>query len=363
MKLHVPVNQENFIFKTSDNVANEIVRFSEKVKKKTKSSTLVIPFITDLHLGLMPKNLKNLKKASYEHVENLVNVCHLIDHDLIIQNGDLNDGSSLELSDFWEGNEIYKRKMASISTPVINLRGNHDDNSLADKYENNDLKKVAAYSELKNFFFDDYFTKGKINADKSDKQYGYMDVKGTRIIFIDTFDSQQVLLNGKNRFDLVDSNGCIQQTQVNWLINLLKNTSSTQRVLFVSHTAPMDVYSDTEKAINTDVLSVIIKAFVTGGAYDYLGVSNDFPIKITGSFASKGSVIAYLHGHRHKDESTFIKGTSVQCIGLLCSKAEANESYIYRNFGTIYEDSFSVLLIDEGSIKILRFGAGGDIND
>ncbi|WP_156921253.1 metallophosphoesterase family protein, partial [Brochothrix campestris] len=108
MKLHVPVNQENFIFKTSDNVANEIVRFSEKVKKKTKSSTLVIPFITDLHLGLMPKNLKNLKKASYEHVENLVNVCRLIDHDLIIQNGDLNDGSSLELSDFWEGNEMYK---------------------------------------------------------------------------------------------------------------------------------------------------------------------------------------------------------------------------------------------------------------
>lgn len=62
MKTVSPVDQSSFLFKTSDNVANEIVRFSNRVKEATAEDSLVIPFITDTHLALLPKNLKNLKK-------------------------------------------------------------------------------------------------------------------------------------------------------------------------------------------------------------------------------------------------------------------------------------------------------------
>lgn len=363
MKLHAPIDQENFIFKTSDNVANEIVRFSEKINNQTTDEMLVIPFITDVHLGLMPKNLKNLKKASYEHIENLVNVCNLIDYDLVVQNGDLNDGSSMDVSDFWKGNDTYRVKMKHLEKPVINLFGNHDDNSLADKYANNNLEKVVPYTELKKYFFDSYFTKDKLIFDDSDKQYGYIDVKDVRIIFIDMFDGVQMLGSDNTiKYPLVDSNGCIRQKQVDWLIDTLKNTPDAKRVLFVSHTAPLDTYYGTVNAINTDVVSLIIKAYANGSNYNFTGINKDFPIKIEGAFSGKRKVIAFFHGHRHRDEVTVIKGTNVKCIGLLCSKAEPNSSYTFRNFGTTYEDSFNVLLIDKGDIKILRFGAGGDIN-
>lgn len=362
MKTVSPVDQSSFLFKTSDNVANEIVRFSNRVKEATAEDSLVIPFITDTHLALLPKNLKNLKKASFEHIDNFVNVCNLIDHDLVVQNGDLNDGSSLDVEDFWAANQSYKRKMKSIIKPIVNVRGNHDDNSLADRYADNNLKKVATYKETKKFFFDDYFTKGSLITDKSDKMYGYIDTKGVRIIFIDLFDSrQEVGSDGKTKFPLVSSGGCIQQTQVDWLIDTLKNTPATHSVLFIAHTAPSDVY-DVANTINTDVVSLIIKAYQHGSSYNFSGTNKDFPLEIEGAFSGKRKIIAFVHGHRHRDEVTVIKGTDVKCIGLLCSKTEPNASYTFRDFGTRYEDSFNVLLIDKGDIKILRFGAGGDIN-
>lgn len=362
MKTVSPVDQSEFIFKTSDNVANEIVRFSNRVKEETTEGNLVIPFITDVHLGLMPKNYKNLKKASFEHIENFVNVCNLIDHDLVVQNGDLNDGSSLDVADFWAANQSYKQKMKSIIKPIVNVRGNHDDNSLADKYAENDLKKVVTYKETKKFFFDDYFTKGNLITDNSDKMYGYIDTKGVRIIFIDLFDSrQEVGIDGKAKFPLVNSGGCIQQTQVDWLIDTLKNTPTTHSVLFIAHTAPKGVYGVTNK-INTDVVNSIIKAYQHGSSYNFSGTDKDFPLEIEGAFSGKRKIIAFVHGHRHLDEVTVIKGTDVKCIGLLCSKVDPNPSYTFRDFGTRYEDSFNVLLIDKGNIKILRFGAGGDIN-
>lgn len=363
MKTVSPVNQSGFVFKTSDNVANEIVRFSNRVKSETTEDSLVIPSITDAHLSLLPKNLKNLKKASFEHIENFVNVCNLIDYDLVIQNGDLNDGSSLDVTDFWAANQSYKQKMKSIIKPIVNVRGNHDDNSLADSYAENDLKKVATYKQTKQFFFDEYFTKNQLITDESDKMYGYIDTKGVRIIFIDLFDSrQEVGSDGKTKFPLVSSEGCIQQTQVDWLIGTLKGTPATQSVLFVAHTAPSDTYEGKNNAVNTDVISTIIKAYKNGGSYSYVGTNVNFPLDITGSFTEKNKVIAFVHGHRHKDEQTVVNGTDVKCFGLLCSKAEETTSYVYRNFGTRYEDSFNVLLIDKDDIKILRFGAGGDIN-
>lgn len=349
-------------------VTRELQSVKRRVEKLRTNSSIVIPVITDVHSAILPKYLKYMKKTGFDHIQNFVNLCSMIDYDFAVNLGDVNDGSSLSKKDFYNGMQQYVDIVSNLTNPIVTLRGNHDDNSLADKYGNNDLSLTATFEEVKKYFYHDSLLKDALTYDKGNKENtnGYLDIKGVRFIFLDSFDTKQSLNSaGKIKYPLIDNQGSFRQSQIDWLVEVLNNTSKDTKVAFFSHTGlpnahPEKIGQAVNDVVNGQAISTIIKAFQEGSPFNYSDPTSIFPVAISGAFSDKHTVLGYFHGHMHWDGVGRIPNSNIPILSLLCSKTDENNSFALRRYGTKYEDSFNVLVFDNNIVNVVRYGAGLD---
>lgn len=367
--------QKEFVYPTTINIENELYRVQEAVNRLRKENSIVIPFITDTHAGIRSKNLSFLKKTGYDHMENLVNLTKILQCDYAVHGGDVIDGSSLNLEDVHLSFDETLKRLSEIECPVFIMKGNHDDNSLGDSYLNNDLSHVLTFEEVKNYVFDEHLHKGKLKSNSEDVNgaYGYYDDKKNkiRVFFFDSFNTRQELLNGDYKFPLVSSKGCFSNTQLNWMAEKMKLTPKDYKALIFSHTGLVDYRNSTSvihpEVYNAEAVQALLKAFETGSKLSYKGTDKDFPIQIDIDFEGiVTNVLAWINGHVHGDYVKQIPQTQIPSIATLCSKPDVTNTYQYRKFGTVYEDSLSVFVITPSAltskIEMVRFGAGAGQN-
>lgn len=363
--------QNKLVYQTTVNIEQELYRVRDAVNKLRKPNSVVVPFLTDTHAGVRNKNLSYLKKTGYDHMENLVNLTKILNCDYVVHGGDVIDGSSLTLADVHLSFEETVKRLMEIEVPVFMMRGNHDDNSLGDSYLANDLSHVISFDTLKNYLFDKRLHKSKLidNPLEPGGSYGYYDDERNkiRVFFFDSFNTRQELLNGDYKFPLVSSKGCFANTQLNWMADKMKRIPSGYKAMIFSHTGLFD-YRNSNSIIHPEVrnagaVQALLKAFETGSKLSYKGTDKDFPIQVDIDFGGVATnVLAWINGHVHGDYLKEIPQTKIPSIATLCSKPDSTETYQYRKFGTIYEDSFTVFIVTptqlDSKIEMVRFGAG-----
>lgn len=361
--------KNEFTFQTAANIKNELYRVRDEVNLLRKDDSIVIPFITDTHAGINNRYYTYLKKTGYDHMESVVNLTDILKVDYVVHGGDVIDGSSITVDDACKSFDQTIDIMSKIKTPVFMMKGNHDDNSLGDSYDKNDLTGVITFPQLKKYVFDERLHKKSLVFNTADEEgsYGYYDdtKRKIRVFFFDSFNTKQKLKGNEYEFPLVSSKGCFADTQLNWMAEKMKNIPKGYEALIFSHTGLVDFRSDISmlhpEVVNTEAVQLLLKAFESGGKVSYVGKDKNFPINLNVDFEGvKTKIYAWINGHVHGDYVKKIPSTSITTIATLCSKPDATDTYQYRKFGTIYEDSFSVIIITPSTnkIDIVRFGAG-----
>lgn len=361
--------KNNFTYEMTANMKQELYRVKSHVNKVKKADSIVIPFITDTHAGINNRNLGFLKKTGYDHMQSVVNLTKILECDYVVHGGDIIDGSSITVDEAKQSLSEFINIMNKIDVPVFAMKGNHDDNSLGDTYDKQDLSGVISFSDLKSCVFDQSLHKGNLIVNKDDPEgaYGYYDdtKNKIRVLFFDSFNTKQKMNGKQYAFPLVSSKGWFANTQLNWIANAMKAIPKGYKSLIFSHTGIVDYRDTTSKihpeVINAEAVQALIKGFESGSKVLYEGKNKDFPISLNIDFEGvKTQTYAWINGHVHGDHFKKIPQTQVSSIATLCSKPDPTETYQYRKFGTIYEDSFSVLVLTPSTktLDIIRFGAG-----
>lgn len=351
------------------NMEQELYRVKSDVDKIRKKDSIVVPFITDTHAGINNRNLGFLKKTGYDHMQSVVNLTKILECDYVVHGGDIIDGSSITVNEARQSLSEFVNIMNKIDVPVFAMKGNHDDNSLGDTYDKHDLSGVIPFSELKGYVFDRSLHKGKLNVNNDDPEgsYGYYDdtKNKVRVFFFDSFNTKQKMSGKEYAFPLVSSKGWFANLQLNWMASAMKSIPNGYKSLIFSHTGIVDYRDTTSKlhpeVVNAEAVQILIKGFENGDKVLYEGKNKDFPININIDFEGvKTQTYAWINGHVHGDYFKKIPQAQVLSIATLCSKPDLTETYQYRKFGTIYEDSFSVFVLTPSTktLDIIRFGAG-----
>ena len=226
--------------------------------------------------------------------------------------------------------------------------------------------------------------------------YYYKDLvsKNLRIISLNQFQS---LGNGSTNHNTVH----FHQEQIDWFVSTLTSTPANYGVIILMHTPEQKPVIDSvyTKFMQKNVpffdtvrykpITEIIDAFISGGTLSktYTNGSGYTPASFTVSadFSSKNTgaeFIAYLSGHMHSDNVSYVPNTTnIQLmLNVVCTNVWTNKttsggdgtSYPYYNElndlgridGEACQDAFNVYAIDRTGhkVKIVRIGANTPYN-
>lgn len=89
--------------------------------------------------------------------------------------------------------------------------------------------------------------------------------------------------------------------------------------------------------------------------------------KLIGVMNKHNNILAYVNGHNHCDNLFTELNCGVPVISINCAKCEyfsehkpENSDVAFRELGTRNQESWDTMLIDEETIRFIRFGAGKD---
>lgn len=367
------LSKKPFKFDARDNTIRELYRVKERVEKLQTADTFSFIFATDTHVAISPMNLVFLKKAGFEHIENMVNLTQLIDVDFFVHGGDISDGSTGAVDHHKEDLTRYVSIANQMNTKTLHLFGNHDDNSLADAPDYFGTGGLD-HTIPAEWFIENVFKKSTIgielNTSDSIGKYGVVKLDDLKLVIIalDMYDVPQVLgTDGKIKYPLVTGGGAIRQPQLNFISQKLSEVPSGYDVIVFGHTHLGGSYPEhTGLPTNSNLINGILKAYIDKSSFSGTSTeSGEFAASVNVNFSNRvgGDIILYSHGHFHLDIIGTIKGTNVPALSMLCSRVLETETYRDRRIGTPNEDSFSVFTVDrkERVINITRFGAGRDI--
>lgn len=322
-----------------------------------------ILIMTDAHLVKSPSN--------EEQADRLPRLQRMIDRekgnvDLIINNGDLNDGiDSREdgLKHFKDGNDILNQA----GVPVMNIMGNHDFNSnyagqhtIDGKYQKRDwIYPSDLYSVAKNSM-DQYLFNMTDHGKK--KMYSSIDVGNIRVIGLSEYDVSGATDTDTDVNDTAFNKPAISKQQFQWLSQRLKSLPDSMYVLIVYH-VPM--FKSTHVPKNKENYLALIKAFNQSGKwtgikevddpyFDLSGVNADF----TGG--KVGRLVGCISGHEHTDAMTYIDG--IPHFMRLCMRDDWQFSKIprKRKWGT--DLAYDIVEVIDGKLRLTRRGAGNSVN-
>ena len=280
-------------------------RVIKKVELFRKKEDLLFIMGSDLHYAygsISEQSLRNMKQLSRK-----------IYPDALIDLGDLTDG----VMPLKQTKELVKRIKAAqrrLGIPIYRCLGDHDFNG----FHNN--PDSMSRKEAEEFYL------------QSEKEDRYYDRKDLRLIFLSSYDPERD-----------EPFGFSNQT-LRWLRYLLLRTAKDKRILLFSHVPPVS---------ESDYLSGTIH-----NEHRLMKILNNHQKRT-------GQIMAYIHGHIHADLLNQKYAFPIIGIGPMKPEDYPNKkpegSVIQeRQIGTVSQELFDVLLIDQKGLRFIRYGAGED---
>lgn len=358
---------------------NGMTAFLKKVTPYINENSIVLGMMTDSHYDNDSiKNDADLKKAfsrALVYSRNLIEASHQIKMDSILHLGDLIDGRKTVKDDI-DNKHLAKInldtavgvfELAQENTPRIFVKGNHDMNPIFDVQANKQNPNgVLTNQEAKNILSQFWNTDG-IQGSSTDGTYGFYDIpnKNTRIIFLDSMDLNEIIVDGKRKYTVRDTYA-FQQPQLQWLADTLISTPPQTDVLILSHVSLTSTSTRIDE-INKQLVIDILNAWRTGGTKTFTSTVTDYTVSFTRDFGAPatGNIIATIAGHNHKDtagRSTKFNSIIPSFTRTCAFNGYTPEEQAQRPFETLNETAFDLIVIDKATttIRFFRYGYGAD---
>ena len=276
-------------------------------------------------------------------------------------------------------NQYNSIKAVSGEKPVMDCIGNHDRGTAntSDTIHTPSLATLKTWMKMDNLYYYQDFTKNE-------------PVKNTlcykiRVIVLNQYDFES---DGTTHMSSLNAKSIYSQTQLDWLVSTLQDAlTNGYAVMIGMHTfdgSSWNCFKTNNKKFydriiarqdgapfsGNKVIEDLINAFKNGGSinqtYTYADGST---ATVNTSFASKGTFIAYMIGHGHRDIIAYSSnypdqlylGVNTGCLkGGYADRPYGTElSALARQEGDKSEDCFNVYGIDmkAKTIRVVRVGA------
>ena len=382
------------------NVKGSVGKLKDFANKISKDAGFKILFATDQHYRVSEYTTDPIQGTNYAKAFplslSMTNNLAILDDvvDAAVFNGDNVDGA-ISLNQAYPSDMIAKiikedphetpnvKYAKSINRTLINAArdalpstdvyinlGNHDDNSIAQKYDGYILDK----DDLLDVYEFDSNNFGEERYDFSCyKDYPKAKV---RIGIIGAYDNPEIYdgdTSGGGRGNVKYRRGyhsVITQETLNFVKKALETCPDDYTMIWFSH-LPLKGYfngatetvSDADSLpirVNHELLTGMFSAYANRRVFSGTGTNQDYPASISVDFTkSKGTIAGLIFGHEHRDKDmqniNGVPGIVRQCF-LAASRADGDK------FDTIEQYSFDVIELDTNSKQVIfkRFGDGGD---
>lgn len=346
--------------------ATEVEDLYKKLIKIQDENTKSIGFITDTHYT--KENRGHYGMEALRHIDQIVDFGNGV-LDCIIHGGDVINGKG-ENELITELMDVNKHLLKA-NVPTFLCRGNHDvggwkiDNQTDKKYDENMITHNTWSRLVTNKYINKYgFIGDKNNKSACYSYYDFEDVK-LRIINLDVMDNQKEHITDADGNVTVDcTTFCVGQKQADWIVNqaLQLPEKSGWTVIAFAHSPfykPYDI--DSSSSIrNGGIIHNIFKAFNTGSSYTYSNKDEVYRITTSCDFTdTSNKFVGFVTGHHHRDvrAKRDFEYITLNSSASRCNDQDGNE--MYREMGTIEEDSWTVLTVNVATRKLYinRFGA------
>lgn len=298
------------------------------------SNCVSFAFITDQHL------YSNAKNSGYM-IKNIIENTPIRD---VINGGDVISAYGTEESIYDDCNKYHK--YWGFLNPYF-VRGNHDIYaSPSDDMTNGVIK---SNSMVINRFIRPY--KHDDMVIEEGRTYYYFDRPQNKVRFI-CLDTTEVIEKENTNIKF-----SITQAQIDWFVNLLKNTPNGYKIIVCNHIP-----------INNNLLWYVDFCLIFGDIIEAFNGkttinTQSFNVSVNTDFSNtNGKVILSVAGHGHVD-SYHISDTGCVYYEANCDSMINNGGSPYERVdGTVSEQSFDVFIInaDNGDIHTIKYGAGID---
>lgn len=200
--------------------------------------------------------------------------------------------------------------------------------------------------------------------------YFYVDfeAKKVRVIVLDDYDI------GADHDEEYNHNAGFRQNQLEWLVTTALNTPDGWQALVLVHQSPAPDFPENDRAINSDQLMQILKAYVEGTsvhitARDVTYNDGTFDVDLTTNFTKPGTIVAVMSGHAHNDYNKLIDGINYiqSCCGYIDILLYHNRDGKPAKYGNRDLHTWSAICFDVGilntktkTLLLKRFGFGKD---
>ncbi len=348
----------------------QLLALAENINLAQSENSLTISLVSDIHYDQKIES----EKQKLENIEKIGELQQLTNVDYVANLGDVVAGWYDKQSTIDALNTIFSKTQAESGAPVLNVRGNHDDNgwysygNFGGSYKSDEIindvewHNIALLNMPQNFVFDE---------NKPYGGYGYIDHEDSkiRIFVLNTSDIPYIVEDdGTYRYNSYQCNG-FSDEQLNFVADALKfedkEAPNDWAAMFLMHT-PLDTTNDNGYRFGvldallrgyTQMLG-IISAYRKGVAYSFSGsvynrdfvtdVPEDFNVDIDVDYSNKGAgdVICFVNGHSHTDN---------------CSQEVGKEGSLSRGYtylGVIGSTGFSTMVVDreKSTVSVFKYG-------
>ncbi len=344
--------------------------YAQRIEKEQNENTLTISLISDVHYD--ENNEKDAQKL--ENIEKIGELESRVDLDYVANLGDFIVGNEDKKTTLSSLKKLLKTTDDAINAPVLNVRGNHDDNgwySLEGHGGSLQKDEIINDEEWYNLAIASAGENFVVDENKPHGGYGYIDHEDSkiRVFMINSCDIPYILESDGTTYRY-NSYQCyaISNEQLNFVADALqfsdKENPDEWAALFLTH-IPFDTTNDNGYRFGTSdalirghqQLLSIISAYRKGTSYSYSGnthnaslgeVAEDFYVDVNVDYSEKGvgDVICFVSGHTHADNMS-------RSVGF-----ENSLSHRYTYIGLIGSVSFETLVInrEKGTVKAFKYG-------
>ncbi|MBQ4129732.1 MAG: metallophosphoesterase [Ruminococcus sp.] len=348
----------------------ELLAIANKMNSVQNENTLSLSVLSDVHFD----EKLDSAKAKLENIEKLGQLQSLTNIDYTVNLGDFVNGNEAKQATITSLTTFLEKSEELIDAPVLNVRGNHDDNgwytygkfggsNMPDEIINDEEWHNLALTKLPdNFVFDENNPYGG---------YGYIDHESSkiRIFMLNSCDIPYVLNDdGSYRYNSYTGHA-FSDYQLDFVADALhfsdKENPNDWAALFLTH-VPLDTSNADDLRFGTksalirghEYLLAIISAYKNGTSFKASGSaynpsnkndrSEDFLVSVDVDYSNKGcgEVIAFMSGHTHTNNYTNEAGY------------KNSLSYGYTFIGTIGSSNFSNYVINRENNTISAFSYG-----
>lgn len=344
--------------------------YAQRIAKEQTENSLTLSLVSDVHYDI--NNEKDAEKL--ENIKKIGELENKVDVDFVANLGDFIVGNEDKETTLSSLQKLLKTTDENILAPVLNVRGNHDDNgwySLEGHGGTLQKDEIINDEEWYNLAIESAGENFVIDENNPFGSYGYIDHEDSkiRVFMINSCDIPYILESDGTTYRY-NSYQCyaISNEQLNFVANALKfedkENPDEWAALFLTH-VPLDTTNDKNYRFGTpdalirghQQLLSIISAYRKGTSYSYTGstynsslgeVAEDFYVDVNVDYSEKGvgDVICFVSGHTHADNIS-------QAVGY-----ENSLSHGYTYLGLIGSVSFETLVInrEKGTVKAFKYG-------